>query len=401
MQNTLETYLQAALAQQKKEHLFRHYNAREGASAATSRYNGQDYLSFISNDYLGLSSHPALVKAAQEAASIYGIGSTAAHSVGGHCDIHDELERAVAEFTGRPAALVFSTGYMANLGIISALIGPKDIAFVDRLVHASLLDGVRLSRASFARYQHNNMAQLTAKMDRYKAEHSLIITDGVFSMDGDIAPLEEMAEIARSKKAWLMVDDAHGFGTLGDTGAGSCEYLELGMEEVPILMGTFSKAFGSFGAFVAGSESLIEYLRQFARTYMFSTALPPLLAEASLASLSLCKEESWRRDKLQQLILHLRVRASELHLPLMPSLTAIQPLMIGDNQKVMELQVALKKRGILVAAIRPPTVPANTARLRISLNAHHTHEQVDLLVESLADCMKENKILLREFSDTF
>jgi 8-amino-7-oxononanoate synthase len=400
MQNTLEAYLQKALAQQKEEHLFRQYNAREGASTATSRYKGQEYLSFISNDYLGLSSHPALIKAAQEAAATYGIGSTAAHSVGGHCDVHDELERAVAEFTGRPAALVFSTGYMANLGIISSLIGPKDIAFVDRLVHASLLDGVRLSRVSFARYQHNNMTQLASKMDRYKAEHSLIITDGVFSMDGDIAPLVEMAELAQSKKAWLMVDDAHGFGTLGDTGAGSCEYLELDSNEVPILMGTFSKALGSFGAFVAGSESLIEYLRQFARTYMFSTALPPLLAEASLTSIALCREESWRRDKLQQLILHLRVRASELKLPLMPSLTAIQPLMIGDNQKVMTLQAALKKRGILVAAIRPPTVPANTARLRISLNAHHTHEQVDLLVESLADCMKENKILLSELADT-
>ncbi len=389
MPNSLESYLQAALAKQKQEHLFRYYNAREGANTATARYNGRDYLSFISNDYLGLSSHPELIKASQEASSLYGVGSGAAHSVGGHCAIHDELESAVATFTNRPAALVFSTGYMANLGIISALLGPKDIAFVDRLVHASLLDGVRLSRASFARYAHNDLSQLESKMDRYKAENTLIVTDGVFSMDGDIANLEEMAEIARDRNAWLMVDDAHGFGTLGDNGGGSCEYLELGLEEVPILMGTFSKAFGSFGAFVAGSESLIEYLRQFSRTYLFSTALPPLLAEASLISLSLAQQETWRRDRLQQLILHFRVRASEFKLPLMPSLTAIQPLVIGNNKKVLELQAELKKHGILVAAIRPPTVPAGTARLRISLNANHTHEQIDLLVETLAECLPE------------
>jgi 8-amino-7-oxononanoate synthase len=386
--STFDQKLLDRLTAQQNAQLYRHYSTRSNACAARANYDQNEYLAFISNDYLGLANHPDLISAVQKATSTYGVGSGASHAVSGHCNVHEELEQALATFTNRPAALVFSSGYMANLGIISALLNEKDSVFADRLVHASLIDGVRLSGARLVRYQHNNATNLKNKLPRYQQGQALIISDGVFSMDGDIAPIPELAQLAEEHNAALLIDDAHGFGVLGKNGAGSCEYYNLNNNAVPILMGTLSKAFGCFGAFVVGSKPLIDTLRQFCRTYMYTTALPPLLAQASLVSLELVKKETWRREHLQQLITYFQQRANELQLPIMPSLTAIQPLLVGDNQRVIQLQEALKQRGFLVGAIRPPTVPVNTARLRVSLNVLHTQNDIDNLLTALADCWK-------------
>jgi len=385
--STLDQKLLERLAAQHTAQLYRYYSTRSNACMASAEYGQENYLAFISNDYLGLANHPALIEAVQKATAIYGVGSGAAHAVSGHCAIHEELEQALAKFTGRTAAIVFSTGYMANLGVLSTLAGEKDSIFADRLVHASLIDGIRLSGARLVRYQHNSIENLQTKLSRYRQGQALIASDGVFSMDGDIAPIPELAQIAQEQDAALLIDDAHGFGVLGKNGGGCCEHYNLNEQAVPILMGTLSKAFGCFGAFVAGSELLIENLRQFARTYMYTTALPPLLAQASLASLELLQKENWRREHLQQLISYFRAGAQQLNLPIMPSTTPIQPLLVGDNEKLIKLQTTLKQQGFLVGAIRPPTVPTNTARLRISLNVHHTQQDVENLLTVIAAAM--------------
>jgi 8-amino-7-oxononanoate synthase len=383
MKNSLDIFLQTLLAQHQEQHLQRVFHPRQNIFNAHAQYANKDYLAFTNNDYLGLSHHPNVIQAAQQAAEEYGVGSTASHTLGGHCEAHEELEHALAAFTQRSAALVFSTGFMANLGTISALMSAQDHIFADRLVHASIIDGIHLSKARLTRYHHNNMEHLQLKLSRYTEGHKLIVSDGVFSMDGDIAPMPELIAIAQKNQAWLMIDDAHGLGVLGKNGGGCCEQFNLTENEVPILVGTLSKALGCFGGFVAGSKVLIESIKQFARAYMFTTALPPLLARASLASLEIIKTETWRREYLQELINYFRTRAAEINLPLMPSATPIQPILIGDNLRVLEIQQQLREQGILVAAIRPPTVPANTARLRVSLNALHTRADVDRLITAL------------------
>ncbi len=341
--------------------------------------DGRPLLNFCSNDYLGLANHPLVVEALRRGASEFGVGSGASHLVCGHSLPHEQLEEALAAFTHRERALLFSTGYMANLGVIDALVGRGGTIFEDRLNHASLLDGARLSGAKLKRYPHGSVPALSS------GEGHLIVSDGVFSMDGDTADVWGLSAVAKEAGALLMIDDAHGLGVLGETGAGLLESLTLGQEEVPILMGTFGKAFGTFGAFVAGQKDLIDYLLQRARTAIYTTALPPALAVATLASLALIQAEGWRREHLRLLIERLRQGATDLSLPLMASGSPIQPFLCGSPLAATALADQLLDRGFLVSAIRPPTVPRGTARLRVTLTAGHTHDQIDALLDALSD----------------
>ncbi|MFV3413299.1 8-amino-7-oxononanoate synthase [Pseudomonas nitroreducens] len=376
--------LAARLAQRQAEDLYRRRPLLESPQGPDVVIDGQPMLAFCSNDYLGLANHPAVIAALRAGAERWGVGGGASHLVNGHCGPHHELELALAEFTGRPRALLFSTGYMANLGTVTALVGRGDSVLEDRLNHASLLDAGLLSGARFSRYLHNDAASLASRLEKAEG-NTLVVTDGVFSMDGDLADLPALCAQARKKNAWMMVDDAHGFGPLGATGGGIVEHFGLGIEDVPVLVGTLGKAFGTAGAFVAGSEELIETLIQFARPYIYTTSQPPAVACATLKSLELLRAESWRRDHLNGLIARFRAGAQAIGLELMDSPTPIQPILIGGSAQAMALSAELRQRGILVGAIRPPTVPAGTARLRVTLSASHTEAQVDRLLLALAE----------------
>lgn len=377
--------LGADLAQRRHQNLYRHRLTLQSAQGPLVRIAGREYLNFCSNDYLGLAAHPRVVEALQAAAARYGVGSGASHLVCGHSAPHHELEEALAAYTGRPRALLFSSGYMANIGLLATLLQRGDNVFEDRLNHASLLDGGLHSGARFRRFPHGDVPALERKL-AVAGGVKLVVVDGVFSMDGDTAPLVELAAACTRHDACLMVDDAHGFGVMGARGAGSTEAAGLGVTEVPVLMATLGKALGTGGAFVAGSELLIDTLVQRARTYIYTTALPPALAAASLESLRLLQEESWRREHLGQLINRFRIGAAQLELPLMASDSAIQPLLVGDAAKAMALSELLRDKGLLIGAIRPPTVPVGTSRLRITLSAGHTKAQVDQLLEQLGRC---------------
>lgn len=380
--------LAAELAAREAAGLYRRRRVIDSPQGPILRSEGCELLSFCSNDYLGLANHPELIAALKRGADEYGVGSGAAHLVNGHSHAHHTLEEELAAFTNRPRALLFSTGYMANLGVAGALLGRGDSAFEDRLNHASLLDAGLLSGARLVRYAHADPAALEAKLQASKSEEKLVLTDGVFSMDGDIAPLPALAEAAMPNGAWMMVDDAHGIGVLGHSGGGCLQHFGLGLDEVPILMGTLGKAIGSFGAFVAGDEALIETLINKARPYIYTTAMPPAVAEATRASLRLVQSEDWRREKLHTLIARFRQGAAQLGLQLMESITPIQPLLVGNAHEALRLSEALLERGILISAIRPPTVPEGTARLRITLSAAHSEEQVDRLLAALEEVMR-------------
>ncbi len=375
--------LAAELEQRRQQGLYRSRRIHEGPQAPIMVVDGREVLNFCSNDYLGLASHPRVVSAFQAAANTYGVGAGAAHLVNGHTRIHHELEDALAAFTGRNRALLFSTGYMANLGVASSLVGRGDLVLEDRLNHASLIDAGLLSGARIQRYPHADADNLEERLKGNTDRESLVMTDGVFSMDGDIAPLPELATAARQAGSWFMVDDAHGIAVLGANGRGSLEHFGLDQSEVPILMGTLGKALGTAGAFVAGSEDLIEYLIQSARTYIYTTAMPAAVAAATLESLRLVDEEGWRRERLQSLIARFRTGMAQLGLELMPSETAIQPMLVGDAANAVAMSEALLERGLLVTAIRPPTVPRGTARLRFTFSAEHSEEQVDRLLDAL------------------
>jgi|TARA_B110000971_G_scaffold10152_1_gene9747 8-amino-7-oxononanoate synthase len=379
----MDATLQGALDERRQQHLYRQRSNLNSRCAATIMVDGKSQHNFCSNDYLGLAGHPDIAKALQQGADQYGTGSGASHLISGHSQAHEQLEQELAEFTGRPRALLFSTGYMANMGVISALVGRRDLVLQDRLNHASLLDGGLLSRADLQRYKHANTEDLAARLSASNAERKLVVTDGVFSMDGDLPPLESMAVVTNQHQGWLMVDDAHGFGVLGKHGGGLIEALDLSIEQVPILVGTLGKAFGTFGAFVAGSEALIETLIQFSRSYIYTTALPPAVAVASSASLKILQAESWRREKLVSLVSRFRLGAKQIGLDLMDSQTPIQPVQINNDQRVMEINQQLRAKGFMVGAIRPPTVPAGSGRLRICLSATHTEDQIDQLLEAL------------------
>ncbi|UVW35980.1 8-amino-7-oxononanoate synthase [SAR92 clade bacterium H455] len=381
--NSMDATLQAQLNLRREEHLYRtRLNVASGCSSTLS-VEGRSLINFCSNDYLGLASHPDIVQALKQAADLYGTGSGASHLVSGHSVVHQKLEEQLAEYTGRPRALLFSTGYMANIGAINALIGRPDLVLQDQLNHASLLDGGRLSQADFKRYKHVDMSSLEQRLEQSSAARKLIVSDGVFSMDGNLAPLREISSLAKKHSAWLMVDDAHGVGVLGQHGGGLVEELNMSVEQVPVLVGTLGKSFGTFGAFVAGSEALIETLIQFSRSYIYTTALPPAIAAATLASLKIVREETWRRDKLAQLVMRFRRGAEQIGLQLAESNTPIQPVLINNDEKVMQVGQALRAAGFLVGAIRPPTVPVGSGRLRITFSADHSEEQVDKLVTAL------------------
>ena len=377
--------LTARLAERRAADLYRQRPLLQTAQGPQVVVDGQPLLAFCNNDYLGLANHPEVIAAWRAGAERWGVGGGASHLVIGHSTPHHQLEEALAELTGRPRALLFSTGYMANLGAITALVGQGDTVLQDRLNHASLLDGGLLSGARFNRYLHNDAQSLASRLQRATG-NTLVVTDGVFSMDGDLADLPALAATARAANAWLMVDDAHGLGTLGANGGGIVEHFGLGLDQVPVLIGTLGKACGTAGAFVAGSDDLIGALVQFARPYIYTTSQPPALACATLKSLQLLRDESWRREQLAALIRQFREGAEQIGLQLMDSQTPIQPILIGDSGRAVRLSQMLRERGLLVTAIRPPTVPAGSARLRVTLSAAHTEAQVQLLLNALADC---------------
>ena len=374
--------LEQELSQRKTAGLLRRRRLLESAQGAHIRVDEREVLSFCSNDYLGLANHPALIAAAKAAANDVGVGSGASHLITGHHRLHHELEESLAHFVGLPQALLFSTGYMANLGIVTALAGRGDAVFADRLNHASLNDAVVLSRAELKRYPHSDMAALEKLLASSQAKRKLVLTDAVFSMDGDIAPITELLALCEKYDAWLMLDDAHGFGVLGTGGRGVLEHLGLKSPRI-IYMATLGKAAGVAGAFVAGEPALIETLVQNARTYIYTTALPPLLAAALLASLKLIEAEGWRRARIGELVAALRGGLRLQRWQLAESVTPIQPLVIGSNDEALMVSERLLERGILVPAIRPPTVPKGTARLRISLSAAHTPEDVARLLDAI------------------
>ena len=386
----LAAELTSELAKQKQQHLYRSRRVIDSPQDVELQCDGQPLLSFCSNDYLGLANHPTLISALKEGAERYGVGSGASHLVTGHSHAHHALEEALAEFTGQPRALLFSSGYMANLGVIGALTSKQNNIHEDRLNHASLIDAAKLSGATMRRYPHNDIEALNKRLEKTNDNHPFIVTDGVFSMDGDIAHLSQLAIAASKHNAILMIDDAHGLGVIGKHGRGSIEHCGLSSNDTPVLVGTLGKAFGTAGAFVAGSEALIETLIQQARTYIYTTALPPAVAHATLASIELVKTEAWRREQLQTLIKKFRRGAEQLGLDLMPSTTPIQPLIIGEASEALRISEQLQQQGILISAIRPPTVPDNTSRLRITFSANHSEQHVEQLLSTLNNVIKCN-----------
>jgi 8-amino-7-oxononanoate synthase len=375
--------LAAQTAEREHAQLLRRLRTIDRVDGPWLETGHQRLLSFCSNDYLGLAQHPQLVAALTRAAREAGVGSTSAHLICGHRTEHAELEEALAVWTGRERALLFSTGYMANLGVLQALLTSGDICVQDKLNHACLLDGAKLSSAELKRYPHADVAAAARQLASRPDAAALLATDGVFSMDGDIAPLGELAALCANERATLMVDDAHGLGVLGQHGAGSISAANLGQYEVPLLMATLGKALGCAGAFVAGPAALIEGLIQFARPYIYTTAMPPALAAAALEAVQLAQAEGWRRQKLAALIARFRRGATELGLPLATSTSAIQPLLLGSADAALAAAQALERQGFLVSAIRPPTVPVGQARLRITLSAAHEEAHVDRLLAAL------------------
>lgn len=400
--------LQTELNARATQGLLRRRRTLDSAQGVRITVDGKPYLSFCSNDYLGLANHPKIIEALQQGAQQFGVGSGASHLVSGHFDAHQQFEDAFADFVGKPAALSFSTGYMANLGVVQALVGRGDTVFADKLNHASLNDAMQLSRAEVKRYRHSDMAHLAELLADTGTGRKLIITDAVFSMDGDIAPVQELLGLCEEYDAWILLDDAHGFGVLGEQGRGILhdssplsnslpergerdsslsrerERVREGADSTRIIyMATLGKAAGVSGACVAAEKIVIDTLLQNARSYIYTTASPPALSVALQTSLQLIKNEEWRRERLQQLIVQLRKGTRDLPWTMMESSTPIQPLLVGSNDAALNLSDGLRNRGIWVPAIRPPTVPQGTARLRISLSAAHEENDVAELIGAL------------------
>ncbi len=377
--------LETGLAQLASEGLLRRRRTLDAPCGPEAVIEGRRVIAFCSNDYLGLANHPALIAAAQQAAERWGVGSGASHVVSGHLRPHAELEERLAAFVGQERALYFTTGYMANLAIAPTLVERNDAIFADKLNHASLIDAAQLARAEHIRYPHGDLDHLARRLAQSSARRKLILTDAVFSMDGDLAPLPELFELAERYDAWLVVDDAHGFGVLGPGGRGSLAHFGLPSSPRLILMGTLGKAAGVSGAFVAGDRRVMEWLMQRARPYIFTTASSPIIVATLIASLDLIANGDERRAHLQRLIARLQAGLSDLPQSLLPSPTAIQPLLIGGNDVAMQLAGQLFERGLWVPAIRPPTVPIGSARLRISLSAAHSEAQLDALIKTLRE----------------
>ena len=379
--------LQKELDQRKADGLLRQRRLLDSPQAEHIVTNDKKYLSFCSNDYLGLANHPALIAAMQAAAGDSGVGSGASNLITGHHRYHDNLEKQLAKFVQMPAALVFSTGYMANIGVLGALVGRGDAIFADKLNHACLNDGGYYSMAEFKRFAHNDVTALEKLLKASKAKYKLIAVDAVFSMDGDIAPIPDYLRLCEQYDAYLYVDDAHGFGVLGEHGKGSLSHFNLASPRI-IYMATLGKAAGVAGAFVAGEQVVIDYLIQTAKSYVYSTPAPPALSATLSASINLIEKGDDLRTHLQHLIATLKANLSLQTWQLLPSNTAVQPLIVGSNQAVLALSEHLQKQGILVPAIRPPTVPVNTGRLRISLSAAHTESDVIQLAKAINQAEK-------------
>tara|TARA_A100000171_G_scaffold52887_1_gene74012 strand:+ start:7658 stop:8896 length:1239 start_codon:yes stop_codon:yes gene_type:complete len=382
----LKAELQQKLQYRAEQNLLRQVLQRCGPCQPDSLFgDGQKRVNFCSNDYLGLASHPDVIRAMQVAAEQYGVGSGASHLVTGHCRVHDELAEALADFCGRQKAMLFSTGYMANVGVINALTNPGAPIFQDALNHASLLDGGWLSRGDSRRFAHRDTKDLEAMLIRHHCDsRALIITDGVFSMDGDLALLPEQVALADKYQATLIVDDAHGIGCLGDAGAGTLSHFGLSASDVPVLVGTLGKSLGTAGAFVAGDEVLIDYLTQFARTHIYTTAMPPPLAAATIAALACLRSETWRQQRLQSLVMRFQQDVANLGLNILPSQTPVQAIVLGEADRAVKASEYLREQGVQVSAIRPPTVPADSARLRVTFSAAHTDEHYERLLDALA-----------------
>ncbi len=370
------------LHSRKSKGLYRDRLILEGSQGTNVSIAGQDYLSFCSNDYLGLANHPELIEAVCKGAQQYGVGAGASHLIIGHHTSHHKLEEMLADFTGFPRALLFSSGYMANAGVVSALVGRGDEIYSDKLNHASLNDAAMLSHAKWIRYPHLDLAILENRLSVSQAKCKLVMTDAVFSMDGDIAPIAELLGLCEKYNAWLLLDDAHGFGVVGYEGRGIVSHYGLSSPRI-IYMATLGKAAGVSGAFIAGQEVVIEALIQYARSYIYTTAMPPLLSYTLLKSIELIRREEWRRKKITQLTEYLKNNLKFLRWTLLPSDMPIQPVIIGESREVMQIRNELQNRGILVPAIRPPTVPKSSARLRISLSAAHSIKDVERLVTAL------------------
>lgn len=388
---TLDLRLGAELQRIREAQLYRVRRAVDGAHGVEIVVDGRPCLNFCSNDYLGLASDPRVAEAARRSLSQSGTGSGAAALVSGYNREHRALEEELAAFLGRPRTLLFSTGWAANLGVLRALLGKGDTLIADELNHASLIDGGRLSGAQYVRAAHANLSDYERALAPSRSGETLVVSDSVFSMDGDLAPLKELAALSAAGNATLMIDDAHGLGVLGDDGAGAVSAAGLSVNDVPIYVATLGKSLGAAGAFVAGSDNLIEYLIQRARSWVFSTAPPPAIAAAARAALKIVQAEPQRRAQLFANIKRLRDGAAQLGIGLGNSATAIQPLIVGDEGRALALSRALYERGLWVAAIRPPTVPRGTSRLRITLSAAHTPAQIDRLLDALAQAGAADK----------
>jgi 8-amino-7-oxononanoate synthase len=377
-------WMLSALEERRQQNLMRRTVTLDSPQIPHAKINTQDYTAFCSNDYLGLANHPALIQALHDTAQEYGVGGGSSHLVCGHLTPHQQLEDALADWLGYERVMLFSTGYMANLGVISALAGKGRPVIQDKLNHASLIDGALLAQATMRRYLHGDVASAEKLLSR-STDSGLLITDGVFSMDGDVAPLSELSNLAIKHDWMFMVDDAHGLGCLGEDGRGCLSLAGLDAERLPILVGTFGKAFGTAGAFVATSHDYADCLTQFARPYIYTTAMSPAMAGATLASLRIIQssEGQERRDRLAAHIAYFRQRMQSLPVVLMASETAIQPILMGDSKVALQISERLKSLGVWCTAIRPPTVPVGSARLRITLSAAHSDADLVLLCDSL------------------
>ncbi|MGR3293155.1 MAG: 8-amino-7-oxononanoate synthase [Candidatus Scalindua sp.] len=371
----------------KESGLYRELKVVGKAQDTHVEIDGKMFLSFCSNNYLGLANHPSVIKAVKDAVGKYGWGAGASRLVSGNMTLHETLENAISRFKGKEAAIIFPTGYMANLGAISTLVSNGDLVICDKLNHASIIDGCRLSGADFRVYAHCNMEKLENILKKSsKYNRKLIVTDSVFSMDGDLAPLPDIVRIATEHNAMVMVDEAHGTGVFGGNGRGVVEHFDLN-KEIDVVMGTLSKAIGSLGGYVSGEIDLINYLRNKARSFMYTTALPPAVCAASIAGIKLIQENPSIRESLWYNVRFIKGKLSSLNIDMISSESQIIPILIGDAQKAVEISKLLYKRGILIPAIRPPTVPANSSRLRMTVMSSHTQGDLESLFEILSEVL--------------
>ena len=385
------SFIAEQLAERKAQHLHRASIPINGKQSRYIDVNGKQYLNFSSNDYLGLASDPALVNAWKKGADLFGIGSGGSYLVTGYNQVHHDVTQQLQEWLGVESIALFNSGYSANQAIIKLLLSNNDLLIQDKLNHASLMEAGVNSPAKMLRFKHNDMQHLQTILNtNSEVDNKLVISEGVFSMDGDCAPIDSLQQQCQSHQAWLMVDDAHGLGVLGKEGKGSASAQHIDNSELDIYMSTFGKALGIGGAFVSGSHQLIDYITNFSKSYIYTTGLPPAMVYCIGESARLVQTQQWRRDHLSELIAYFKLLAVQFDLPLMASNTAIQPVLIGLSDAAIAISQTLKKSGIWTTAIRPPTVPNNTARLRVTLTANHQKQDIEYLVKQIKQAINAN-----------